>query len=68
MSFDPGTVTFYRNKLDAVTNLIDLLPGVDIKHFGRCDYCKKYIVLKRSDKRFCPGCAAKKISKGKMGE
>jgi len=65
VSFDPGTVTFYRSKLNVVTNLIDLLSGVDIKHFGRCEYCGKCIVLKRSDKRYCPGCAAKKHQKDK---
>jgi len=65
VSFDPGTVTFYKSSLNVVTNLIDLLSGVDIEHFGRCDYCKKCIVLKRSDKRFCPGCAAKKFQKDK---
>ena len=65
VSFDPGTVTFYRSNLNVVTNLIDMLSGVDIEHFGRCDYCNKCIVLKRSDKRFCPGCAAKKYQKDK---
>ena len=44
---------------------MDLISGVDVKHFGRCDYCKKCIVLKRSDKRFCLGCAAKKYQKEK---
>ena len=48
-----------------VTNLIDLLSGVDIEHFGRCEYCGKCIILKRSDKRYCPGCAAKKYQKQK---
>jgi len=65
VSFDPGTVTFYRSKLNVVTNLINLLSGVDIEHFGRCEHCGKCIVLKRSDKRFCPGCAAKKYQKDK---
>ena len=65
VSFDPGTITFYRSNLDVVINLIDLLSGVDIEHFGRCEYCGKCIVLKRSDKRFCPGCAAKKYQKEK---
>jgi hypothetical protein len=65
VSFDPGTVKFYSSNLDVVTNLIKLLSGVDIKHFGRCEYCGKCIVLKRSDKRFCPGCAAKKYQKEK---
>jgi hypothetical protein len=65
VSFDPGTVKFYSSNLDVVTNLIKLLSGVDIKHFGRCEYCGKCIVLKRSDKRFCPGCAAKKYQKDK---
>jgi len=65
VSFEPGHVTFYKRKLDVINNLVDLLSGVDIEHFGQCDYCKKCIVLKRSDKRFCPGCAAKKYQKEK---
>ena len=65
VSFDPGTVTFYRSNLNVVTNLIDMLSGVDIKHFGRREYCGKCIVLKRGDKRYCPGCAAKKYQKDK---
>jgi hypothetical protein len=63
VSFEPGRVTFYRRNLNVVNNLIDLLSGVDIEHFGRCEYCGKCIFLKRSDKRFCPGCAAKKFQK-----
>jgi hypothetical protein len=65
VSFEPGHVSFYKRDLDVITNLIDLLSGVDIKHFGRCEYCGQCIVLKRIDKRFCPGCAAKKFQKDK---
>ena len=65
VSFEPGHVTFYKRNFDVINNLIDLLSGVDIKHFARCEYCGKCIVLKRSDKRFCPGCAAKKYQKDK---
>ena len=63
VSFEPDHVTFYKRKLDVINNLVDLLSGVDIEHFGRCEYCGNCIVLKRSDKRFCPGCAAKKYQK-----
>jgi len=65
VSFDPGTVKFYSSNLDVVTNLIDLLSNAPIDHFARCEHCGKCIVLKRSDKRFCPGCAAKKFQKDK---
>ena len=65
VSFDPGSVTFYRSNLNVVTNLINMLSGVAIEHFGRCEYCGKCIILKRSDKRYCPGCAAKKYQKQK---
>jgi len=65
VSFESGRVTFYKRNLDVVTNLIDMLSGVDIKHFGRCEYCGKCIVLKRGDKRYCPDCAAKKFQKDK---
>ena len=63
VSFDPGTVTVYRRNLTVINNLMDLLSGVDIDHFGCCEYCHRCIVLRRSDKRFCPGCAAKKYQK-----
>jgi hypothetical protein len=63
VSFDPGIVTFYRRNLTVINNLMDLLSGVDVDHFGRCEYCHRCIVLRRSDKRFCPGCAAKKYQK-----
>ena len=65
VSFEPGHVTFYKRNFDVINNLIDLLSGVDIKHFARCEYCGKCIVLKRSDKRYCPICAAKKHQKDK---
>jgi hypothetical protein len=65
VSFESGRVTFYKRNLDVIQNFIDLLSGVDIRHFGRCEYCGKCIFLKRSDKRFCPGCSAKKIQKDK---
>ena len=44
---------------------MDLLSGADIDRFAKCGHCGKCIVLKRSDKRFCPGCAAKKHQKDK---
>ena len=65
VSFDPGHVTFYKRSMNVVKNFMDLLSGVDIEHFGQCEHCGKCIVLKRSDKRFCPGCAAKKYQKEK---
>jgi hypothetical protein len=65
VSFDPGHVAFFKRKFDVLNNFLDLLQGVSICCFGKCDHCGKCIVLKRSDKRFCLGCAAKKHQKEK---
>jgi hypothetical protein len=65
VSFDPDHVAFYKRSMNVIKNFMDLLSGVDINDFKRCDHCGKCIVLKRSDKRFCPGCAAKKFQKDK---
>jgi len=65
VSFDPGHVAFFKRKFDVLNNFLDLLNGVPIKYFSRCSHCGKCIILSRSDKRFCPGCAAKKNQKDK---
>lgn len=63
ISFDPGHVAFYKRSMNVLKNFMDLLSGVDVERFSRCEYCGKCIVLLRIDKRFCPGCAAKKKQK-----
>jgi len=63
VSFDPGHVTFYKRSMNVIKNFMDILSGFDIERFCRCEYCGKCIVLLRTDKRFCPGCAAKKKQK-----
>jgi hypothetical protein len=65
MSFDTGNVTFYKRNMDVLRNFLDLLSNVDIAYFARCEHCDKCIILTRSDKKFCPGCAAKKYQKDK---
>jgi hypothetical protein len=65
VSFDPGHVTFYKRSINALHNFIDLLDGIDISHFSRCDHCGHCIFVIRSGKRHCPGCAAKKYQKKK---
>ncbi|WP_319406211.1 hypothetical protein [uncultured Desulfosarcina sp.] len=62
-SFDPGRATFYKRTIDVVNNFIDLLSGLPLSFFRECNHCGKFIVMTRSDKRFCPGCAAKKNQK-----
>lgn len=64
-SFDPGHVTFYKRNLDVLNNFLDLLGGIPISYFARCGHCEKCIILTRSDKRHCPGCAAKKFQADK---
>jgi len=65
VSFDPGHVTFYKRNLDVLNNFLDLLGGIPIFYFARCGHCGKCIILTRSDKRHCPGCAAKQYQKKK---
>jgi hypothetical protein len=65
VSFEPGHVTFYRRSLNVIKNLMDLLSGVDIEYFVKCEHCGKCIIVSRANKRFCPGCGAKKFQKDK---
>jgi len=65
VSFDSGHVAFYKRNLDLLNNFLDLLGNVPIYYFARCSHCGKCIILIRSDKRFCHGCAAKKYQKDK---
>ncbi len=65
VSFEPGHVTFYKRSLNVIKNLMDLLSGVDIEYFERCEHCGKCIIVSRVGKRFCPGCGAKKYQKDK---
>jgi len=39
--------------------------GLPTSFFRECNHCGKFIVLTRSDKRYCPGCAAKKNQRDK---
>lgn len=63
VSFDPGHVTFYRRSMPVLITFLDLLHGIDINYFAKCEYCDKCIFVSRAGKRFCPGCAAKKYQK-----
>jgi hypothetical protein len=51
--------------MNVIKNLMDLLSGVDIKYFAKCEHCGKCIFVSRLNKRFHPGCAAKKYQKEK---
>ena len=68
VSFDPGHVTFYKRNLDALNNFLDLLRNIPVFYFARCGHCGKCIILSRSDKRHCKGCAAKRHQKEKWEE
>jgi hypothetical protein len=63
VSFESGNATFYKRSMNVVKNLMDLLSGIDIKYFARCEHCGKCIFVSRADKKFCLGCAAKKYQK-----
>jgi hypothetical protein len=38
---------------------------IPVSLISQCKYCEKFIVKTRSDKQYCPGCAAKKYQKDK---
>jgi hypothetical protein len=65
VSFDPGRITFFKRSLNILKNFMDLLEDIPISYFAKCGHCGKCIILTRSDRRFCPGCAAKKYQKDK---
>ena len=65
VSFDPGRITFFKRSLNILKNFMDLLEDTPISYFTKCEYCGKCLILTRSDKKFCPGCAAKKYQKDK---
>ncbi len=65
VSFDTGHAFFYKRRPNLLKNFIDILEAAPISYFARCGHCGKCIICTRSDKRFCPGCAAKKYQKDK---
>jgi hypothetical protein len=65
VSFDSGHVTFYKRSMPVLTTFLDLLQGIDINDYAKCEYCAKCIIISRAGKRFCPGCAAKKYQRDK---
>ena len=65
VSFDSGSISFYKRKLSAIENFLDLLKGLPVTIFSQCQHCNKCIIKTRSDKEFCPGCAAKKYQMDK---
>ena len=65
VSFDSGHVTFYRRSMPVLITFLDLLGGIDINSFTKCEYCGKCIFVSRAGKRFCPGCGAKKYQNDK---
>ena len=65
VSFDAGHAFFYKRGLNLLKSFMDILENVPISMLGQCGHCGKCIILTRSDKKFCPGCAAKKYQKEK---
>ena len=45
VSFDPGHVTFYRRSMPVLITFLDLLHGIDINYFAKCEYCDKCIFV-----------------------
>lgn len=68
VSFDPGRITFYKRGPNVLRNFLDLLADVPISNFARCEHCAKCIIVTRSDRRYCHGCAAKKYQEDKRRE
>ena len=54
--------------MNVAINFLDLLDGVDIEYFAKCEYCAKCIFISRAGKKFCPGCAAKKYQQDKWAK
>jgi hypothetical protein len=65
VSFDAGHAFFYKRRPNLLKNFMDILGAVPISYFVRCGHCGRCIIRTRSDKQFCPGCAAKKYQKDK---
>lgn len=60
VSFDPGHVTFYKRNINIVNNLLGIFNEIPISLLSQCNYCGNFIVLTRSDKQYCTGCASRK--------
>lgn len=60
ISFDSGSISFFKRQLSVIENFLDLVNALPVSLFVQCQHCNKCIVKSRSDKQFCPGCAAKK--------
>ncbi len=66
VSFDSGSVTFFKRKLSIVNGFLDFLHDLPPGLLSLCDYCHKVIVLTRSDKRYCrTSCASSRNQKEK---
>jgi ACT domain-containing protein len=63
VSFDSGHISFYKRKIDIINNFLNILNEIPISILSQCNHCNKFIVMTRSDKQYCPGCAAKKYQK-----
>lgn len=65
VSFDSGRINFFKRSLNILKNFMDLLEEIPISYFAKCEHCGRCLILTRTDKKFCPGCAAKKHQKDK---
>jgi len=63
LSFDSGVIAIFRKDLNPVNSFIDIMKNVPIELFAKCEYCKKVIILTRSGKKNCFGCASKAYQK-----
>ena len=67
-SFESGRITFFKRSLNLLLNFRNFFDGVPTSFFARCEHCEKCIILTRSDKKYCKGCAAKKHQKEKWAK
>jgi rubrerythrin len=63
VSFDLDNINFYKRKINIISNFLDLFNDLPLSLFSQCNHCGKIIVMTRSDKQYCPGCAAKRYQK-----
>jgi len=65
VTFDSGQATFFRRKIDTINTFLNILSDIPVSLLSQCKHCGKFIVLTRSDRKYCRGCAAKEHQKRK---
>jgi hypothetical protein len=62
---DSGKIAIFRRDMNLTSSFLDVLKDAPLELFSICEYCGKVIILVRTRKKYCPGCAAKASQKDK---